>query len=80
VEIRLQDYREVQGTFDAIVSVEMIEAVGETHWPEYFATLDRLLAPGGSRQHSGDHHGARAGPCHQAQLRMDPEVHLPRRS
>jgi cyclopropane-fatty-acyl-phospholipid synthase len=48
VEIRVQDYREVQGTFDAIVSVEMIEAVGETHWPEYFTTLDRLLAPGGS--------------------------------
>ncbi len=47
VEVRLQDYREVQGSFDAIVSVEMIEAVGETHWPEYFMTLDRLLAPGG---------------------------------
>jgi cyclopropane-fatty-acyl-phospholipid synthase len=48
VEIRVQDYREVQGIFDAIVSVEMIEAVGEVHWPEYFATLDRLLAQGGS--------------------------------
>jgi cyclopropane-fatty-acyl-phospholipid synthase len=47
VEVRVQDYREVQGTFDAIVSVEMIEAVGETHWPEYFMTVDRLLAPGG---------------------------------
>jgi cyclopropane-fatty-acyl-phospholipid synthase len=47
VDIRLQDYREVRGTFDAIVSIEMIEAVGENHWPEYFMTLDRLLAPGG---------------------------------
>ncbi|HET6817359.1 MAG TPA: cyclopropane-fatty-acyl-phospholipid synthase family protein [Mycobacteriales bacterium] len=48
VEIRVQDYREVQGSFDAIVSVEMIEAVGEAYWPDYFKTLDRLLAPGGT--------------------------------
>ncbi len=48
VEIRLQDYREVEGTFDAIVSVEMIEAVGEEYWPTYFETLDRHLAPGGA--------------------------------
>jgi cyclopropane-fatty-acyl-phospholipid synthase len=47
VDIRLQDYREVDGSFDAIVSVEMIEAVGEEYWPTYFAALDRLLAPGG---------------------------------
>ena len=47
VDLRLQDYREVEGEFDAIVSVEMIEAVGEEYWPTYFATLDRLLAPGG---------------------------------
>ena len=47
VDIRLQDYREVVGTYDSIVSVEMIEAVGEEYWPTYFAALDRLLAPGG---------------------------------
>jgi cyclopropane-fatty-acyl-phospholipid synthase len=47
VELRLQDYRLVDGSFDAIVSVEMIEAVGEEFWPDYFATLDRLLAPDG---------------------------------
>jgi cyclopropane-fatty-acyl-phospholipid synthase len=47
VEIRVQDYREVSGSFDAIVSVEMVEAVGEAYWPDYFRTLDRLLAPGG---------------------------------
>jgi cyclopropane-fatty-acyl-phospholipid synthase len=47
VEVRLQDYREVEGIYDAIVSVEMIEAVGEAYWADYFATLDRLLAPGG---------------------------------
>ena len=52
IEVRLADYREVgppQGAtgYDAIVSVEMIEAVGERYWPEYFETIDRLLAPGG---------------------------------
>ena len=46
-DVRVQDYREVEGQYDAIVSVEMIEAVGEAYWPTYFATLDRLLAPGG---------------------------------
>jgi cyclopropane-fatty-acyl-phospholipid synthase len=48
VDLRLQDYRGVTGSYDAIVSVEMIEAVGEEYWPTYFGTLDRLLAPGGS--------------------------------
>ena len=47
VEVRVQDYRQVDGRYDAIVSVEMIEAVGEAYWPAYFAALDRLLAPGG---------------------------------
>ena len=47
VDLLLQDYRQVEGEFDAIVSVEMIEAVGEAYWPTYFATIDRLLAPGG---------------------------------
>ena len=47
MRILLADYREVTGEFDAIVSVEMIEAVGAHYWPDYFATLDRLLRPGG---------------------------------
>ncbi|MEU7985407.1 class I SAM-dependent methyltransferase [Streptosporangium canum] len=46
-EILLADYREVSGRYDAIVSVEMVEAVGARHWPVYFAALERLLAPGG---------------------------------
>ncbi|MFW5471236.1 class I SAM-dependent methyltransferase [Knoellia sp. CPCC 206435] len=52
VEVRLQDYRELSprtdGSFDAVVSVEMIEAVGEEYWPTYFAAIDKLLAPGGT--------------------------------
>ena len=48
VTVELRDYRELQAEpFQAIVSVEMIEAVGEQYWPAYFTTLDRLLAPGG---------------------------------
>ena len=47
VRIILADYREVTGQYDAIVSVEMIEAVGLRYFPEYFATVDRLLRPGG---------------------------------
>jgi cyclopropane-fatty-acyl-phospholipid synthase len=45
--LRLQDYRDVQGKFDRIVSIEMFEAVGEHYWPIYFGTLrDRLKAGG----------------------------------
>ncbi|ACY19451.1 Cyclopropane-fatty-acyl-phospholipid synthase [Gordonia bronchialis DSM 43247] len=47
VRIDLLDYRAIEGTFDAVVSVEMIEAVGDKYWPAYFSTIDRLLAPGG---------------------------------
>jgi cyclopropane-fatty-acyl-phospholipid synthase len=47
VTVLLQDYREAQGSYDAVVSVEMIEAVGANHWDEYFGTIDRVLRPGG---------------------------------
>jgi cyclopropane-fatty-acyl-phospholipid synthase len=47
VSVELLDYRRVTGTYDAILSVEMIEAVAERYWPQYFAALDRLLAAGG---------------------------------
>ncbi|EWC58314.1 S-adenosyl-L-methionine dependent methyltransferase [Actinokineospora spheciospongiae] len=47
VQVLLRDYREAQGSYDAVVSVEMIEAVGERYWPTYFASVDRLLKPGG---------------------------------
>ncbi len=47
VSLALQDYRQAQGRYDAIVSIEMIEAVGEDNWPAYFAALSRMLKPGG---------------------------------
>jgi len=47
-DLRLQDYRDIQGRFDHIVSVEMFEAVGEAYWPVYMQRLRELLAPGGT--------------------------------
>ena len=47
VDIQLIDYRDVQGRFDRIVSIEMFEAVGEAYWPAYFAKVRELLRPGG---------------------------------
>lgn len=47
VDVELRDYRDVRGKYDAIVSIEMFEAVGERYWPAYFSTLRRCLAPGG---------------------------------
>ncbi|HEX6932284.1 MAG TPA: cyclopropane-fatty-acyl-phospholipid synthase family protein [Streptosporangiaceae bacterium] len=47
IDVRLRDYREAEGRYDAVVSVEMIEAVGARYWPAYFGTIDRVLAPGG---------------------------------
>ncbi len=47
ITVLLQDYREAEGHYDAVLSVEMIEAVGANHWNTYFETIDRVLAPGG---------------------------------
>jgi cyclopropane-fatty-acyl-phospholipid synthase len=46
-DLRLQDYRDVQGTFDRIVSIEMLEAVGAEYWPAYFAKLRDCMSQGG---------------------------------
>ncbi len=46
VDIRLQDYRDVRGEFDAIASIEMFEAVGEKYWPTYFNRVAARLRPG----------------------------------
>src|SRR6185312_9798538 len=47
VEIRLQDYRDERDHYDRIASIEMIEAVGEQFWPQYFSQLRDRLLPGG---------------------------------
>jgi cyclopropane-fatty-acyl-phospholipid synthase len=46
--LHFEDYRDTQGQFDHIGSIEMIEAVGEEHWPAYFQTLFNRLKPGGT--------------------------------
>lgn len=47
VEVKLCDYRESSGQYDAVVSVEMIEAVGASYWPTFYATIGERLRPGG---------------------------------
>lgn len=47
VDIQLRDYREVEGQFDAVVSIEMLEAVGAEYYEAYFEAVDRALRPGG---------------------------------
>lgn len=47
IDLRLEDYRDVDGTFDRIVSIEMFEAVGEAYWNAFFETLKARLRPGG---------------------------------
>ncbi len=48
VKIRRQDYRDLQGRYDRVTSIEMLEAVGERYWPVYFAKLRDRLTPGGA--------------------------------
>ncbi len=68
VDIRLEDFRETTGSFDAVVSIEMIESIDESHWPALFATIaDRLKAGGRMAMQAitiGDHlwEQYRAGP------------------
>jgi cyclopropane-fatty-acyl-phospholipid synthase len=47
VDVQLTDYRDVAGTFDAVVSVEMVEAVGQEYWPAYLGAMAQALKPGG---------------------------------
>lgn len=46
-DIQLIDYRDVQGRFDRVASIEMFEAVGEEYWPAYFGKIHEVLGPGG---------------------------------
>ncbi|NWE52628.1 cyclopropane-fatty-acyl-phospholipid synthase family protein [Brevundimonas sp. P7753] len=46
-DIRLIDYRDVEGRFDRVASIEMFEAVGREYWPTYFDKVHEVLAPGG---------------------------------
>jgi len=47
ISVSLKDYRLLRGEYDAVVSIEMLEAVGHKYHPDFFAAVDRLLRPGG---------------------------------
>jgi len=47
VDIRLEDYRDVEGRFDKVVSIEMFEALGREHWPAFFRKVEEVLDPRG---------------------------------
>lgn len=47
VTAALCDYRDVTGQYDAVASIEMVEAVGQAYWPDYLAAIERALRPGG---------------------------------
>jgi cyclopropane-fatty-acyl-phospholipid synthase len=47
VTVALTDYRDVAGSYDAVASIEMVEAVGQEYWPAYLDTIARVLKPGG---------------------------------
>ena len=47
IDVRLMDYAEIEGQFDRVVSIEMIESIDDSRWPDYFDTIARLLKPGG---------------------------------
>ena len=79
VDLQFCDYRDIEGSYDHIVSIEMIEAVGERYWPDYFADAE---APRRARRL-----GDRAGDRDRRRLlrglspspRLHPDLHLPRR-
>lgn len=48
VDVEVQDFRESRGTYDAVVSIEMIESIDETQWPDLFSTIRRVLKPEGT--------------------------------
>ena len=78
-DFRLQDYRDVRGRFDRVVSVEMLEAVGEARWPHYFQTIARSLKAERPGRPADDHHRRGILPRLSPQSRFHPEACLSRR-
>ena len=78
--LRLQDYRDIQDApFDAICSVEMVEAVGREYWPTYFQTVARLLKPRGPRLHPKHRHRRQPVQALHRWHRLHSAIHLSRR-
>ena len=79
VDVQLRDYRDIDGTYDAIVSIEMLEAVGAEYFETFFAVCDRGARPGGSAQPPVDHLPGRRLRAAAPRRELDPDVHLPGR-
>ena len=55
-KIIYEDYRIHEGSYDAVVSIEMLEAVGSKYWAEYFNAIKKFLKPRSSATYSGNYH------------------------
>jgi len=82
IDIRLQDYRELEGQFDAVVSCEMIEAVGKEYLPSYFDTIRDSLKPGAKAVIQAitipdDRYASYCNSCDWIQKHIFPGGHLP---
>ncbi|MGZ0710287.1 class I SAM-dependent methyltransferase [Coraliomargarita sp. W4R53] len=82
IDIRLQDYRELEGKFDAILSCEMIEAVGKEYLPSYFNTIRNSLKPGAKAVIQAitipdDRYASYCSSCDWIQKHIFPGGHLP---
>ena len=79
VDIQLRDYRDISGQYDAIVSIEMLEAVGAEYFTTYFEACDRALRPGGRLSLQVITFPDAAYEAQRPRGELDPDLHLPGR-
>ena len=79
VDVQLCDYRDIDGTYDAIVSIEMLEAVGAEYFETFFEICDRALVPGGRLSLQSITFPDAALRAAAPRRELDPDVHLPGR-
>ena len=79
VDVVYSDYRQLQGSYSRIVSIEMIEAIGHRQFGTYFATIDRLLAPDGLAGIQAILVPDQRYRTYRAPARLDQQAHLPGR-
>ena len=77
VDVQLRDYREVEGRYDAIVSIEMLEAVGEEYLSTFFELCDRVLVTGGRLSLQSISFPDAMYEIAAARCELDPDLHLP---
>jgi len=80
VQLELCDYRDLRGEYDAVVSIEMFEAVGEQYWPQYFRTVAAAAEARCTGAGTVDHHRRTAFCALPQQHRFHTAVHFPRRN